>query len=361
MVNKSKGNWARTNLTCPNPLPTAPPATPLPMPPYLFVPSDSAWETDASVVANSSQSPPAPVFPSDFPASPEVLGYVLFSSGLLLPFYTESQYYAFAGPGPSSIPGCLYDQPPSFFSNTGLPPCAEAEAVRHSLSSTEGSCCFVDYNSYHEDDDGNARMLPFEEHLRNARESQTKDAKARRWMCNLTTATAIKSTGGKAPRMQLASAPSAFSIQSTGGEAPRKQLASAPSAFSIARLWGVSDAAAFSFLVSSIPAPTAASGKMEYSYAGSGDVAFLEYSSSSSSAGGCTVHHVEVPESRRAALGGAPVGKALLCAFLLKFASSRSPLYPECTYAQHLLDKSDEKLRAFGVDVVEITKKRKHR
>jgi hypothetical protein len=310
------------------------------MPPYLFVPSDSAWEPDASVVANSSQSPPAPVFPSDFPASPEVLGYVLFSSGLLLPFYTESQYYAFAGPGPSSIPGCLYDQPPSFFSNTGLPPCAEAEAVRYSLSSTEGSCCFVDYNSYHEDDDGNARMLTFKEHLRNARESQTKDAKARRWMCNLTTATAIKSTGGKAPRMQLASAPSAFSI---------------------ARLWGVSDAAAFSSLVSSIPAPTAASGKMEYSYAGSGDVAFLEYSSSSSSAGGCTVHHVEVPESRRAALGGAPVGKALLCAFLLKFASSRSPLYPECTYAQHLLDKSDEKLRAFGVDVVEITKKRKHR
>jgi hypothetical protein len=196
----------------------------------------------------------------------------------------------------------------------------------------------VPYNAYHEDDYGNAHVLSFEEHLRNARESQTNDVKARRWMCNLTTATAIRSTGGKAPRMQLASAPSAFSI---------------------ARLWGVPDAAAFSSLVSSIPAPTAASGKMEYSYAGSGDVAFLEYSSSS--AGGCTVHHVEVPESRRTALGGAPVGKALLSAFLLKFASTNSPLYPECTYAKHLLDKSNEKRRAFGVDVVGKTNKRKHR
>ena len=307
--------------------------------PYMFVYSSPDWEPDSSVASNSSSSPPPPVYPSDFPASPEILGYVLYASGTLLPFYTEEHYYAFAG-ADDPIPGCLFDQPSPFFSNTHYPPCPAAGSLRLSLSKTEGACCFVPYNYYHEDDDGKEHILTFEEHHKKALESQSKDVKARRWMCQLTTVTATKSTGGKAPR---------------------KTLASPPSASSIGRLWGVADIDAFEELVSSIPPPIGESGRVEYAYPDMGDVAFLEYSSSSS---GCAVHHVEVPEARRTGNGGAPVGKALLCAFVLGFASGRGPLDPECSYARHLLEKCDEgqAARVIGVEIVkEKPKKRRKR
>ena len=40
--------------------------------PYMFVYSSPDWEPDSSVASNSSSSPPPPVYPSNFPASPEI-------------------------------------------------------------------------------------------------------------------------------------------------------------------------------------------------------------------------------------------------------------------------------------------------
>ena len=88
----------------------------------------------------------------------------------------------------------------------GEQPSGSAAAAREHYSQKYGPCVFLSFNTFGELEDGSPRpsCLTFEEAKGEAKQEQALNFQARRRRIGLATVMFRESTGGKAPRKQLA-------------------------------------------------------------------------------------------------------------------------------------------------------------